>query len=117
MPPGQFSSRSDWNTTLAGCVVEDATGVRFERYVEQHIFRPLSMRHSTFREPPPPALGPDQAIGYDGDLTAANRPAAPDAYNLTVPAAALRSSVGDVTSFMLAQLHGGALSGHRILRP
>jgi CubicO group peptidase (beta-lactamase class C family) len=117
MPPGQFSSRSDWNTTLAGCVVEDVTGVPFERYVDANIFRPLGMRHSTFSQPLPPALAQDRAIGYDGDLTAANRPAAPDAYNLTVPAAALRSSVHDVTRFMLAQLHNGAISGRRILRP
>jgi CubicO group peptidase (beta-lactamase class C family) len=116
MPPGQISSRSDWDTTLAGCVVEDAAGIPFERYVERHVFRPLGMRHSTFIQPPPLALARDQAIGYDGDLTTVNRPAAPDAYNLTVPAAGLRSSVNDVTQFMLAQLHGGESNGHRVLQ-
>ena len=36
----------------------------YEEYVERHIFQPLGMTHSTFRQPLPAQFGPFMAQGY-----------------------------------------------------
>jgi CubicO group peptidase (beta-lactamase class C family) len=117
MPPGRVSSTTDWNTSLAGCVVEDAGGMRFERYVDSAIFRPLGMRQSTFLQPAPRGIAATEATGYDGAADATDRSPAPEAYNLTVPAAGLRSSVADISRWMLAQLGGATPDLRSILQP
>ena len=49
-PPGVYSSYSNYGVALAGLIVEEVSGQSFDEYVEEHIFRPLNMLHSTFRE-------------------------------------------------------------------
>ena len=40
------------------------SGERFDDYIEQHIFTPLGMQHSSFRQPLPPALLGQASLGY-----------------------------------------------------
>jgi CubicO group peptidase (beta-lactamase class C family) len=49
--PGKLFSYSNYGAQLAGAIVAEVSGMDFETYVEQHIFAPLGMKHSTFREP------------------------------------------------------------------
>src|SRR2546425_9514377 len=57
-PPGKVPSYSNYGFTLAGYIVERVSGERFERYLENHILKPLRMTNSTFDQPLPPALAP-----------------------------------------------------------
>ena len=40
-------------TALAGHIVAQVSGLSFDDYVETHIFEPLGMENSTFRQPLP----------------------------------------------------------------
>ncbi|MBW4332143.1 beta-lactamase family protein [Stakelama sp. CBK3Z-3] len=109
--PGTTPAYSNYGASLAGYVVERVSGEPFADYVEQHIFAPLGMRHSTFRQPLPDRLKPLMSKGY----TRAS--ADPGGYELVgpAPAGSLASTGDDMARFMIAQLQQGRLGGARIL--
>ncbi len=55
-PPGTIPAYSNYGVGIAGYIVQRVSGQPFEQYVEQHIFAPLKMVHSTFYQPPPTSL-------------------------------------------------------------
>ena len=103
-PPGLLHSYSNHGYGLLGALVESVSGTAFERYVERHIFAPLGMTHSTFRQPPPVALRGALATGYartaDGPV-----PLPPD-YVSFAPAGALYTTGADMARFLMAHLGG-----------
>ena len=54
--PGTTPAYPNYATALAGYIVARVSGLSFDDYVEQHIFAPLGMQHSTFRQPLPENL-------------------------------------------------------------
>ena len=50
-PPGKIPSYSNYGFTLAGYIVERVSGEKFERYIDNHILKPLKMNNSTFDQP------------------------------------------------------------------
>jgi CubicO group peptidase (beta-lactamase class C family) len=101
--PGTTPAYSNWATTLAGYIVERVSGMPFDDYVEQRIFRPLDMRTASFRQPLPPRLRGLMAQGYplgSGD---------PKPFEIVVPgpAGSLSASGLDMAKFMIAHLDGG----------
>ena len=113
--PGTETSYSNFGTVLAGYIVERVSGEPFPDYVEKHIFAPLSMTSTTFREPLPEALIPRMATGYqfkDGRLIA-------DPFELfspVMPAGSATSSGPDMARFMIAMMNRGAVGEARILK-
>jgi CubicO group peptidase (beta-lactamase class C family) len=112
-PPGKIPSYSNYGFTLAGYIVERVSGEKFERYVENHILKPLRMNNSTFDQPLPPKLAPQMSKGY---LSAPKKPRDFEFVQLA-PAGALSTTAADMTRFMLAFLQGGAVDGTSILKP
>lgn len=55
-PPGEAMAYSNYGISLAGHVVEEVSGIPFERYVEKNVFDPLDMESTTFAQPPAPDL-------------------------------------------------------------
>ena len=111
--PGTTPAYSNYATSLAGYIVERVSGEPFDDYMDRHIFAPLGMRHSTFRQPLPPQFRALMSTGYkqaSGD---------PVPFELVgpAPAGSLSSTGEDMGRFMLAHLNGGELDGQRILRP
>lgn len=102
--PGTTPSYSNYGTTLAGYIVERVSKTPFNDYIERHIFTPLGMKHSTFRQPLPKALAPFMASGY----RVASGSAQKFEYLPTVPAGALSASGVDMARFMIAHLDQGA---------
>lgn len=113
-PPGEVSAYSNYGTALAGYIVSQVTGMPFEQYVETHLLQPLTMEHSSFREPLPANLAPDVAIGY----TYANGAFQPHDFEWLqlAPAAALSATATDMANFMIAQLQDGQFDDTRILQ-
>jgi len=110
-PPGELIAYSNHGTALAGCLVEQVSGMPFAEYVEQHIFEPLRMGRSTFVWPP--ELMADMAVGYqqeDGTLQPMDI-----YYRHFGPAGELKTTATDMAHFMLAHLQEGSLEGVRIL--
>ena len=63
-PPGKVPAYSNYGTAIAGYIVERVSGQPFNEYIEEHIFKPLEMNNSTFRQPLPENLAPQMSKGY-----------------------------------------------------
>jgi CubicO group peptidase (beta-lactamase class C family) len=113
-PPGQMVAYSNYGCGLAGYIVQRVSGQDFDDYIEQHIFKPLDMQHSTFRQPLPARLAPLMAASYDKASGGKPKP-----FEIVdpAPAGAMSSTALDMTHFMIAQLQGGSYDGHQILTP
>jgi CubicO group peptidase (beta-lactamase class C family) len=111
-PPGTAPAYSNYGASLAGYIVERVSGLPFEQYVEENIFKPLGMTHSTFAQPLPSALAPNMSNGYQ---LASDGPK-PFEMIVPFPAGSLSSSAADMARFMLAHLQDGQLGDARILR-
>jgi CubicO group peptidase (beta-lactamase class C family) len=118
--PGVATAYSNYGVALAGAAVSNVTGKPFETLVEDEIIHPLGLGHTTFREPHPfradlpapltGAMAGDFATGYrwnEGGFDA--RP--PEFIGHIAPAAALSSTAGDMSRYMLLLLGGGTLDG------
>ena len=110
--PGSTPAYSNYATALAGYIVERVSGQSFDDYIEQHIFQPLGMARSSFRQPLPPELLAGMSKGYarasDGE---------PKDYEFIslAPAGSLASTGADMARFMIAHLQLGAYGDARIL--
>jgi len=49
-PPGEHYEYSNWNYVLLGQVVSRASGQPYAEYVQENVFAPLEMSHSTFAD-------------------------------------------------------------------
>jgi CubicO group peptidase (beta-lactamase class C family) len=113
-PPGTIPAYSNYGVGLAGYIVQRMSGEPFEQYVEQHIFAPLNMEHSTFYQPPPAPLLRLPSEGYPTDTQ--KSPIGFEIFN-PAPAGGVSSTAADMGHFGQALLNGGELDGHRILKP
>ena len=111
-PPGKIPSYSNYGFTLAGYIVERLSGEQFERYIENHILKPLGMNNSTFDQPLSPQLAPQMSKGY---LSGSKKPRDFE-WVQAAPAGALTTTAADMTRFMLAFLQDGAVDGVSILK-
>ena len=112
-PPGTTPAYSNYGAALAGYIVERVSGQPFSEYIQQNIFQPLGMTHSTFVQPLPPALAPNMSNGY---LLASDEPK-PFEVVRPFPAGSQSSTAADMARFMIAHLQDGQLGDARILRP
>jgi len=105
--PGEMPAYSNYAASVAGYIVERVSGEPFDTYVQNHIFAPAGMNHSSFDQPLPTNLKPLLSKGYKpgtGD---------PQPYEVIgmAPAGALSSSGADMGRFMIAHLN------HTLLNP
>jgi hypothetical protein len=102
--PGTTPAYSNYATSLAGYIVQRVSGEPFNQYVERHIFAPLRMTRSTFRQPLPANLTPLMAKGYKSGQEK------PVGFEFVgpAPAGSLSSTGEDMARFMIAHLQNGA---------
>jgi CubicO group peptidase (beta-lactamase class C family) len=107
--PGTMPAYSNYATSVAGYIVSRVSGEPFEQYVERHIFAPLGMRRSTFRQPVPANLRGLLAEGYQHGKEK------PYGFEFVgpAPAGSLSASGEDMGRFMIAHLQ----QGRGILQP
>jgi CubicO group peptidase (beta-lactamase class C family) len=112
-PPGTVPEYSNYAVGLGSYIVQRVSGERFEDYVAAHVFAPLGMTHSTFFQPPPPALQDLPSQGYPSST----RDAA-IGFEIFSPAGAggISSSAADMGRFGQMLLNGGELDGRRVLK-
>lgn len=113
-PPGEIPAYSNYGVGLASYIVQRTSGKPFEEYVQEHIFGPLSMTHSTFYQPLDKRLEYSDSLGYRGNTT--KPPVGFEIFN-PVGAGGVSSSAADMGRFGQALLNGGELDGKRILKP
>jgi CubicO group peptidase (beta-lactamase class C family) len=112
-PPGEVPAYSNYGVGLASYIVQRVSGEPFEQYVQEHIFAPLKMTHSSFYQPIQKELAGLVSEGYRGDTT--KKPVGFEMLN-PVGAGGLSSSATDMGRFGQALLNGGELDGARILK-
>src|SRR5438094_3740445 len=112
-PPGKIPSYSNYGFSVAGYIVERVSGEKFERYIDNHILKPLRMTNSTFDQPLPPQLAPQMSRAY---LNASKKPRDFE-FVEPAPAGALSTNASYMTRFMLAFLQDGSVDGVAILKP
>lgn len=89
-PCWEGAAYSNYGTALAGYIVQRVSGEPFERYIDEHIFQPLDMQHSTFEQPLPERL---KGMASQGYLTASTPPQ-PYELVITQPAGAVAALLG-----------------------
>ena len=99
--PGTTPAYSNYGASLAGYIVQRTSGEPFDNYLENHIFKPLGMAHSTFRQPLPANLKPLMAEGY---LPGKDKPYGFEFVN-AAPAGAMATTGDDMAKFMIAHLN------------
>lgn len=111
--PGVITAYSNYGASLAGYIVSEVSGMPFEKYVEEYIFKPLYMSNSTFMQPLPQNLASNMAVGYtykNGSYIANEFE-----WKQSMPAGALSTTAADMANFMIAHLQNGRLENNRIL--
>ncbi|MDO5066806.1 MAG: serine hydrolase domain-containing protein [Propionibacteriaceae bacterium] len=94
--PGTTPAYSNYGITLAGYLIEQASGQPFQEYMKQHVLVPAGMSTATYAQP----LAPETlALAYDNTGQPHPFQTFPD-----VPAGSLAGSGSDAAAFMLAQL-------------
>jgi CubicO group peptidase (beta-lactamase class C family) len=111
--PGAVPAYSNYGAALAGYIVQRVSGEPFEDYVDAHIFEPLGMKRSTFRQPVPANLEPDLSKGYFAGSAAPH----PFEFVSTAPAGSMSTTAGDMAQFMLAYLQQGRVATGELLSP
>lgn len=97
--PGTTPAYSNYGISLAGYIVQQVSGEKFENYLDKHVFEPAGMTSATFHQPLPAELADRMAHGYQTN----GGPAQPFEL-LDPPAGAGAISGADAARFMLAQL-------------
>jgi CubicO group peptidase (beta-lactamase class C family) len=113
-PPGVVTAYSNYGAALAGYIVEQVSGMPFDQYIEQHLFKPLNMNQSTFHQPLPSNLVPNMSQGY----TFVNGVYRADPFEdvQVWPAGSMSTTANDMANFMIAQLQDGRFGNTRILQ-
>jgi CubicO group peptidase (beta-lactamase class C family) len=109
--PGSTPAYSNYGASLAGYIVQRVSGEPFNAYIEKHIFVPLDMKLSSFRQPLPAELAPLMSKGYP----LASEDAGAFEIVGPAPAGSLSSPGEDMAHFMIAHLQDGEYNGNRIL--
>jgi hypothetical protein len=112
-PPGTVPAYSNYGTTLAGYILQRVSGKPFEQYIQENIFTPLRMTHSTFLQPLPEPLKPLMSAGFRRESEGAK----PFEFVQPVSAGALSAPASDIARFMIAHLQDGRFEDKRILKP
>lgn len=117
-PPNTKTRYSNVGPSVAGRVVELATGVRFEKYQRQHLLNPLGMTNSAWLKQDLPRGQPvvsymRVADGHGGFIR--NRSPVFDLG--TVPAGNLFTSAEDLARFVAMLAAEGNAPGGRVLAP
>lgn len=113
-PPGEAAGYSNYNAMLAGYIVARVSGQPYDQYIQEHIFDPLGMAHSTVQSSIPPDLRPLASVGYtykDGAFQPFPEYIAQPA---GLPSGMHQASVADMARFMIAHLQGGRYSDANI---
>jgi CubicO group peptidase (beta-lactamase class C family) len=114
--PGRIMSYSNPGMTLAGYVLEQVAKKPYADVIDERLFKPLGMTHSTFR--PTVAMTWPLAQGHEGAGTAPPTVVRPFADNAGYwPAGFLFSNVLDLARFTIAFMNGGIVDGQMVLKP
>ncbi|MCR4425507.1 MAG: serine hydrolase [Firmicutes bacterium] len=110
-PPGELAQYSNHGMTLAGYVVECASGTPFVHYVQEHILALLGMVHSSFELTP----SMQEQLSSSYQWRRGKYVKVPYVHINLIPAGMLMTTAADMARFIMANLAGGELDSVRVL--
>jgi len=115
-PPGIMTSYSNYGTALAGFIIEETTGIKYEEYVEDNLLKLLDMNRSSLDQPLPLNLTENSGVptGFYYDNNQFYE--AFYEYVSIVPAGGMSTTANDMANFMIANLNNGTFRENRILQ-
>ena len=107
-PPGQLRAYNDHEIALAGLLVEEVSGMSYDQYVRENIFKPLDMDSSSIYLPEQDAGR--AAVGYGSNG------AYPLNYYYLIDAAGagFNTTPADLARYMIMHLGNGNLDGEQV---
>ncbi|MBI5033939.1 MAG: serine hydrolase [Chloroflexi bacterium] len=113
-PPDDTVAYSNYNAMLAGYIVARVSGKSYDQYLQENIFDPLGMTHSTARQSIPENLRAFVSEGYTYKNGTIQK--FPDwvPQPALVPSGGQKASVTDMARFMIAHLQNGRYSDANI---
>jgi CubicO group peptidase (beta-lactamase class C family) len=116
MEPGRIMSYSNPGLTLAGYVLEQAAKKPYADVIDERLFKPLGMTHTTFK--PTVAMTWPLAQGHTSAGGAAPTVVRPFADNAGYwPAGFMFSSAVELARFTIAFMNDGIIEGRAVLKP
>ena len=124
-PAGEAFAYSNYASALAGRIIENVSGMSYEKYVQANILEPLGMKDSTFLEPLPASFGevmePRLVARLSRGFKAGDAgPEQTDEFTFgshVAPAGTLSSTAIDMAKFARMHLENCELDGVAILQP
>jgi len=114
--PGRIMSYSNPGLTLAGYVLEQVAKKPYADAIDERLFKPLGMTHTTFK--PTAAMTWPLAQGHTSAAGAAPTVVRPFADNAGYwPAGFMFSSAVELARFTIAFMNDGIIDGHAVLKP
>jgi CubicO group peptidase (beta-lactamase class C family) len=124
--PGTVSSYSNYGAGLAGAIVEQVNGAKWQDLIERDVIKPLGVTHITGREPYPERAGLPEPLSPElaqdlskpfrwNGLTYGER--AFEYITQIAPAGAMSASAHDMARYMLLLLGDGTLDGVTVFGP
>jgi CubicO group peptidase (beta-lactamase class C family) len=114
--PGSKTKYSNFGYALLGLIVQKVSGISFEQYLTDNLFKPLEMQRTTLDPKIASELG--LAQGYRGTPGSFFKATPRQLGRLGVPAGSLTaSSARDVGNYLIMQLNGGQFHGRKIINP
>lgn len=109
--PGEAPQYSNYGMSVAGYVVESVTGLSFEKYMENNIFKPLHMNNSSFTFNDKILSNLSQGYDYKNGVYKK----VPIYGQVLLPAGGLKTTADDMAKFMIAHLNDGTYENTHIL--
>ncbi len=112
--PGTVHSYSNFGFALAGYIIQEVSGMRYEDYMKTNIFNKLGMEFTSMEQPLPPLNKELLARSYVWKNKQQNLPRD---YTNTTPGGGIVASAADMVPYMLMHLNNGAYNGVQLLSP
>ena len=118
MAPGTRTAYSNWGTALAARVVENVSGMPFEKFLFERILKPLKMQRTVLKGPTtmPEALRGDLAAGYTLEAEQPKRSGYME-IGPYAPVGGMASTAADMARWMLVHLGQGKVDGAQLMKP
>ncbi len=114
--PGSKTKYSNFGYAALGLIVQKISGVSFETYLNENLFKPLEMQRTTLNPQIAGELG--LAQGYRGTPGSSFKATPRQLGRLGVPAGSLTaSSARDIGNYLVMQLNQGQFHGRQIISP
>jgi CubicO group peptidase (beta-lactamase class C family) len=105
--PGRLTAYSTYGIMLAGLVVEDVTGCRFDNYVRDRIFRPVGMAGARIMA----VRGDERGVATPYAVEDGRATAMPHEWYVSTPASSAVATAADMGRLLIAHLGGGPGTG------